>query len=116
MASGRPVLQERVSDASDELTSAAIAAKAPAPSLVAAPVTGPTTAALQSKNKLYNPEATIPDLFGELDGTMLWDAIKDTYQVRIALGGTIICRVPVHALACPGGLRGLPDTNPSPCL
>ncbi len=42
------------------------------------------TAAHTSKRSLYKPEATLPDLFGDLEGAVLWTAIKETYQVDVA--------------------------------
>lgn len=85
-----PELKARASDASaasdgslpgahDESRSKAVDA-APAVAKASA-ASAPPSAALKSMALLYNKNATLADLFGDLDGMQLWSAIRETYQV-----------------------------------
>jgi hypothetical protein len=68
------MLTADTSDVSDDVAAAVLGA--PPRSAVAA-----GTASHQSKTLLYKVDATIGELFGTLEGALLWAAIKDAYQV-----------------------------------
>lgn len=56
---------------------------APVPAPAAAALFTPSTAkAEQLKDQLYNPDAKLTDLFGELEPKLMLDAIKKTYNPK----------------------------------
>jgi hypothetical protein len=79
-------VSEAVSDSADDasgkqeiVTAASAAPPKPNPAKAA-------TAATLSKQTLYKQDATVSDLFGTLDGELLWSAIQDAYKAANYFG------------------------------
>ena len=81
-AHGSEALSEQSPSRPQQRTVVAASAASAAAAAAAAevPIHTQTKAAL-TKQALYRSDASIRDLFGDLDGAMLWDAIKDAFQV-----------------------------------